>query len=81
MPAQVGRIGRKGQMMTMSNQSRGDAIYRDFGKRTAKRTIRSVEPKNGGPDVSKFVKVVGALAKDGQVRGTVIKRLRRKEPA
>ena len=68
-------------MMAMANQTRGDATYRDFGMRAAKRKNRSVEPKNGGPNGPTFVKVVGALAKDGQVRGTVIKRLRRKEPA
>ncbi|MEO9517548.1 MAG: hypothetical protein ABJH45_10185 [Paracoccaceae bacterium] len=65
----------------MANQSRGDATYRDFGQRAARRTNRSVEPKNGGPTAPAFVKVVGTLAKDGEVRGTVLKRLRRKEPA
>lgn len=68
-------------MLEMANQTRGDAIYRDFGARAAKRKSRSVEPKNGGPTGPKFVKVVGQLAKDGQLHGTVLKRLRRKEPA
>jgi len=67
-------------MLAMANQKRGDAVYQDFGDRASKRRDRSVEPKNGGPTRSQFVQVVGRLAKDGEVRGTVLKRLHQKNP-
>ncbi len=68
-------------MLKMENRTRDDAIYRDFGARAAKCKNRSVEPRNGGPTRLKFVKVVGQLAKDGQLHGIVLKRLCRKETA
>lgn len=65
----------------MAKEARGDETFQDFGLRARDQNDRSVEPKNHGPTGPAFVKVVGALARDGQVHGTVIKRLRRKKRA
>lgn len=65
----------------MANQKRGDEVYQDFGERASRRKDRSVEPKNGGPTRSEFVQVLGRLSKQGEVRGTVLKRLRQNQPA
>lgn len=63
----------RGMMMAISNQR---SSYQEFVIRAAKRKERATEPPNGGPSKVDFVQIVGSLAKDGKVHGTVLKRLR-----
>lgn len=67
-----------GRAMTQSTSPKEiDELYKAYLERLEARKERCVEPKNGGPRLAEFFKVVNTLAGQNGVTGTFIRRLKK----